>query len=139
MRAGVALNPSTPLDAVKYVLDLLDLLLVMTVNPGFGGQDYIAAMEPKIAAAKRMFDEAGVDVAIEVDGGISPTTAPRAAGAGATFLVAGSAILGHPDGKAAAVADDIIPSGMTCETRSPVIADGQSARLAGRSGQHPVH
>lgn len=102
-RAGVALNPSTPLDAVRYVLDLLDLLLVMTVNPGFGGQAYIATMEPKIAAAKRMFDEAGVDVPIEVDGGISPSTAPRAAAAGATYLVAGSAILDHPDGKAAAV------------------------------------
>ena len=104
VRAGVALNPSTPLDAVRYVVDLLDLLLVMTVNPGFGGQNYIATMEPKIAAARRMVDEEGVDVAIEVDGGISPKTAPRAAGAGATFLVAGSAILGHPDGKAAAVA-----------------------------------
>lgn len=104
-KAGVALNPSTPLDAVRHVLDLLDLLLVMTVNPGFGGQAYIATMEPKIAAATRLFDEAGVDIPIEVDGGISARTAPRAAAAGATYLVAGSAILAHPDGKAAAVTD----------------------------------
>lgn len=104
-KAGAALNPATPLEAIQHVLDQIDLLLIMTVNPGFGGQAYIRAMEPKIAEARRMIDGGGLDVSIEVDGGISPATAPRAREAGAELLVAGSAILGHPEGKGAAVAE----------------------------------
>jgi ribulose-phosphate 3-epimerase len=102
--AGVALNPSTPLGAVEHVLDEVDLLVLMTVNPGFGGQAYIEAVEPKIREARAMLDERGLATPIEVDGGIKPATIRRARAAGAEHFIAGSAILGHPDGKAAAVA-----------------------------------
>ncbi|MGH2576317.1 MAG: ribulose-phosphate 3-epimerase [Actinomycetota bacterium] len=105
VRAGVALNPATPIECVRHVLDQVDLLLVMTVNPGFGGQSYIAAMEDKVAEARNLIDGSGLATAIEVDGGISVTTAARARKAGAEFLVAGSAILGHPEGKRTAVAE----------------------------------
>jgi ribulose-phosphate 3-epimerase len=91
-RAGVALNPATPPSAVEHVLDLVDLVLVMTVNPGFGGQAYIATMEPKIAAIRRLVLDGGLDVDLEVDGGISPSTIQGAAAAGANVLVAGSAL-----------------------------------------------
>lgn len=104
LRAGVALNPATPLDAVAHVLDLMDLLLVMTVNPGFGGQRYIASMEPKIAAARRLIDTAPHPVELEVDGGIGPDTAAAVSAAGADVLCAGSALFNHPAGQAAAVA-----------------------------------
>ncbi len=104
-RAGVALNPATPLQTVAHVLDLMDLLLIMTVNPGFGGQRYITAMEPKIAAARRLIDEAGAAIDLEVDGGIGPATAPGAVAAGADILVAGSAVFNHPVGRSAAVAE----------------------------------
>lgn len=104
VRAGVALNPATPLEAVEHVLDLTDLLLVMTVNPGFGGQRYLASMEPKIAAARRLIGTASHPVELEVDGGIGPGTAGSAAAAGADVLVAGSALFNHPEGHAAAVA-----------------------------------
>ena len=80
---AVALNPHTPLDAVVHVLDLCDLVLVMTVNPGFGGQSYLASMEPKIAALAALVDDRGLDVDIEVDGGIGPATVAGAVGAGA--------------------------------------------------------
>ncbi|MGI8574291.1 MAG: ribulose-phosphate 3-epimerase [Egibacteraceae bacterium] len=102
-RAGAALNPSTPLSVVANVLDQVDLLLVMTVNPGFGGQDYLATMEPKIAAAWDMIVDAGVETVIEVDGGISSETVAGAVAAGARRLVAGSAILSHQDGRKAGV------------------------------------
>ena len=78
-QAAVALNPSTPASAVEHVLDLVDMVLVMTVNPGFGGQDYIATMEPKIAEVREMVTSRGLDVDIEVDGGISPATVAGAA------------------------------------------------------------
>jgi ribulose-phosphate 3-epimerase len=97
-KAGVALNPATPLDVVRYVLDQVDLLLVMTVNPGFGGQAYISTMEPKIRDAARMIDESGYRIDLEVDGGISPTTISGAAAAGARVLVAGSALYKHEGG-----------------------------------------
>jgi ribulose-phosphate 3-epimerase len=103
-KAGVALNPATPLDAVRHVLDLTDLLLVMTVNPGFGGQAYIATMEPKIAEAAALIEKSGYDVDLEVDGGISPDTVGGAAAAGARILVAGSALYKHEGGLADAVA-----------------------------------
>ena len=102
--AGVALNPATPAAAVSHVLDLTDMVLVMTVNPGFGGQKYIASMEPKIAEVRRMIDRSGRDINLEVDGGIGPATVAGAAAAGADVFVAGSAVFGHPEGLAAAVA-----------------------------------
>lgn len=104
-RAGVALNPATPPEAVEHVLDLCDLVLVMTVNPGFGGQDYIASMEPKIAAVRRLIVEGGHDVDLEVDGGIGPSTIQAAAVAGANVLVAGSALYRDPAGLSHAVAE----------------------------------
>ncbi|GAA0946540.1 ribulose-phosphate 3-epimerase [Pseudonocardia zijingensis] len=91
-RAGVALNPATPLAAVEHVLDLVDLLLVMTVNPGFGGQAYLAGMERKIAAARGEIDRRGLDIELEVDGGIGTTTIGGAARAGARVFCAGSAL-----------------------------------------------
>jgi ribulose-phosphate 3-epimerase len=91
-RAAVALNPATPAEAVAHVLDLCSMVLVMTVNPGFGGQDYIATMEPKIARIRRMIVEGGYDCDLEVDGGISPATVQGAVRAGANVLVAGSAL-----------------------------------------------
>lgn len=103
--AAVALNPSTPASEVAHVLDLVDLVLVMTVNPGFGGQSYISTMEPKIAEVRRMVNEAGLAdlVDVEVDGGISSSTVQGAARAGANVLVAGSALFRHSDGLGAAV------------------------------------
>ena len=91
-RPGVALNPATPLAAVEHVLDLVDLLLVMTVNPGFGGQAYLAGMERKIAAARAEIDRRGLDIELEVDGGIGPATIGGAARAGARVFCAGSAL-----------------------------------------------
>ena len=99
-KAGVALNPSTPVDAVRHVLDLVDMVLVMTVNPGFGGQAYIATMEPKIRELADLYDGD-----IEVDGGIAPDTIAGAAAAGANWLVAGSALYRDPDGLEHAVKD----------------------------------
>ena len=90
--AGVALNPATPESAVQYVLDKIDLVLVMTVNPGFGGQSFIAAMVDKIARLRAMIGAR--PITIQVDGGITPATAPLVAAAGATALVAGSAVFG---------------------------------------------
>ncbi len=102
-RAGVALNPATSLEAVRHVLDLVDLLLVMTVEPGFGGQPYIPAMEAKVAEARRLpWDR---EVPLEVDGGIKAATIAGARRAGADWFVSGSGILAHPHGKAAAVAE----------------------------------
>ena len=103
--AAVALNPATPASAVAHVLDLVDMVLVMTVNPGFGGQQYIATMEPKIAAVRRMILDGGHDVDLEVDGGIAPATVAGAATAGANVLVAGSALFRDPAGLEHAVAD----------------------------------
>ena len=96
--AAVALNPATPVDAVLHVADLVEMVLVMTVNPGFGGQAYLSSMEPKIAELRRRLDEAGHDVDVEVDGGIAPSTVAGAAAAGANVLVAGSALFRDPEG-----------------------------------------
>lgn len=105
--AAVALNPATPASAIAHVLDLVDLVLVMTVNPGFGGQQYIASMEPKIREVRAMIDAAGLSgqVDLEVDGGIGPSTIAGAAAAGANVLIAGSALYRDPEGLAHAVAD----------------------------------
>lgn len=104
-KAAVAVNPATPVSAFAHVLDLVDLVLVMTVNPGFGGQSYIATMEPKIAETRRLVLESGYDVDVEVDGGIGPSTVAAAAAAGANVLVAGSALYRDPEGLGHAVAD----------------------------------
>ena len=97
-RAGVSLNPHTPAENLQHVLDRLDLILVMTVNPGFGGQSFIHAMIDKIATIRQMTE--GRDIVIEVDGGITAETAPFVAAAGARALVAGTAIF-KGDGEAA--------------------------------------
>jgi len=96
-RAGVSLNPGTPEDVLKYVLDLTDLVLVMSVNPGFGGQDFIPAVLPKIERLRRMIDASGNPIHLEVDGGIKPGTARKVIQAGADVLVAGSAVFGAKD------------------------------------------
>jgi len=105
--AGVALNPHTPASDVKHVLELIDLVLVMTVNPGFGGQSYISSMEPKIRQVRSMVDAAGLAnaVHVEVDGGIGPSTVSAAAAAGANLLIAGSALYRDPQGLRHAVDD----------------------------------
>ena len=89
-QAGISLNPSTPENVIEYVLDRLDLVLLMTVNPGFGGQAFIPAVLEKVRRVKAMVG--GRDIAIEVDGGVTPETAPQLAAAGANVLVAGSAV-----------------------------------------------
>jgi len=95
--AGVSLNPHTPPESIEYVLDSLDLILVMTVNPGFGGQSFIESCLPKIDKLSRWIAARGLPPRIEVDGGISPETARRVADAGASVLVAGTAVFGHKD------------------------------------------
>ena len=103
-RAGVVLNPATPIEAVAWVLDLVDIILVMTVNPGFGGQQFLASQLPKIAALRRMIDASGRPITLSVDGGITHDTAPVALKAGANALVAGTAVFGATD-YAAAIAE----------------------------------
>ena len=95
--AGVVLNPATPLSQIEYVLDLCGIVLIMTVNPGFGGQEFLPAMLPKVAALRRLCDERGLDPVIEVDGGLSGANARRALEAGANAIVAGSAVFHAPD------------------------------------------
>ena len=102
MKAGVALNPATPCDHLKYVLQDIDLVLVMSVNPGFGGQKFLSAVLPKIRAIRNMFDEAGrKDVLISVDGGINAETAKLVSEAGASVVVAGASVYGSKDVAAA--------------------------------------
>jgi ribulose-phosphate 3-epimerase len=96
-RPGVALNPATPLSAVEYVLGDCEMVLVMTVNPGFGGQSYIEACTEKVRRLREMADARGLALDIEVDGGIRPETAAIAAAAGANVLVAGTAVFGATD------------------------------------------
>ena len=95
VKAGVAINPATPVDVIGHVLDKVDLVLLMTVNPGFGGQKFIHAVLPKIEAVKAMIGDR--DIEIEVDGGVTVETAPLVAKAGANVLVAGSAVFGKRD------------------------------------------
>ena len=102
-KAGVALNPATPVETIEYVLDRLDLVLLMTVNPGFGGQAFIHAVIEKVTRLKRMLGAR--DIRIEIDGGVTPETAPLIVGAGADTLVAGSAVFkGGPGAYAANIA-----------------------------------
>ena len=102
-RAGVALNPHTPVVMIDAVWDLLDHVLVMTVNPGFGGQAFLPTMLPKIAEVRERIAAHGLDVEVAVDGGIDPETAGQVVEAGANVLVAGSAVFGSPDGVAPAI------------------------------------
>ncbi|MBU0725743.1 MAG: ribulose-phosphate 3-epimerase [Alphaproteobacteria bacterium] len=90
-KAGIVLNPATPVEAVEYLLGDIDLILVMSVNPGFGGQGFIASQLDKIARLRRMIDDSGRVIELEVDGGINTRTAPQAIAAGADVLVAGTA------------------------------------------------
>ena len=97
VRAGVSINPATPLSAVEHALDLADLLLIMSVNPGFGGQKYIPYVTEKIRHAREIIKRRKLRCVIEVDGGIDLSTMPEVIAAGAEILVAGSAIFGDPD------------------------------------------
>lgn len=100
-KAGVVLNPATPIEAIVNVLDLLDIIMVMTVNPGFGGQAFIRSQLTKIVALRRLIDESGRHITLQIDGGITPQTAPDVLAAGATCLIAGTAIYGQADYKEA--------------------------------------
>lgn len=97
MKAGIALNPQTPLCVLDHLLPFLDLILIMTVNPGFGGQSFIPEMLSKIRSARRLIDESGRPILLEVDGGINASTAGEVISAGADVLVAGAAIFGNRD------------------------------------------
>jgi ribulose-phosphate 3-epimerase len=101
-RAGVSLNPHTPPDCLRYVLPEVDLILVMSVNPGFGGQSFIPSANDKLAQIRAMIDEAGLDIDLEVDGGVKPGVARQVVEAGADVIVAGSAVFNH-DSYAAAI------------------------------------
>jgi ribulose-phosphate 3-epimerase len=101
VRAGVAFNPATPLGALEHVLDVIDLALVMSVNPGFGGQSFIRGALPKIEAVRRIVSDADHPIDIEVDGGVTVDTAPLVSAAGANALVAGTAVFGAKDYAAA--------------------------------------
>jgi len=101
VKSGVALNPATPLATIEYVLDDLDLILIMSVNPGFGGQEFIPSTLPKIRRARRKLVKRGLEMEIAVDGGVNVETAPKIVEAGADVLVAGTAVFGKPDLKKA--------------------------------------
>jgi ribulose-phosphate 3-epimerase len=96
-KAGVVLSPGTPIESITWLLELADIVLVMSVNPGFGGQSFIASQLAKIAALRQLIDTTGREIALAVDGGISPETAPRVLAAGADTLIAGTAVFGAPD------------------------------------------
>lgn len=97
VKAGVSLNPATPVSTIRHVLHCVDLVLLMSVNPGYGGQKYIHAVTEKIAEARRMLDEAGSEARLQVDGGVNVETMAEVAAAGADTFVAGSAVYGKPD------------------------------------------
>jgi len=103
VKAGVAINPATPLEAVREVLPNVDLLLIMSVNPGFGGQSYIPSSSDKLRRARAMLEEIGSTAELEVDGGVIATNAAGIVESGASVLVAGSAVYGHEGGPAAGV------------------------------------
>jgi ribulose-phosphate 3-epimerase len=104
-KAGVVLNPATPIAVVEECLDQIDLVLVMSVNPGFGGQSFMSSQLSKIERLRKIIDRSGRDIVLEVDGGVTPITAPQCIAAGATALVAGTAAFkGGPDRYAANIA-----------------------------------
>lgn len=96
-KAGLVLNPGTGLDAVQWVMDKMDMLLLMSVNPGFGGQKFIPSTLQKLAQARQLIDDSGYDIRLEVDGGVGVDNIAKVAAAGADTFVAGSAIFGQPD------------------------------------------
>jgi ribulose-phosphate 3-epimerase len=101
-KAGVVFNPSTPPEAIEWMMDEIDLILVMSINPGFGGQSFMRSQLAKIERLRRMIDATGRDIPLEVDGGVTPETAPLCIAAGATALVAGTAVFkGGPSAYAA--------------------------------------
>ena len=97
MKAGVALNPATPLATIEEILPYVDMVLLMTVNPGFGGQSFIESMVPKVERLRKLITERGLDVDIQVDGGINAETSKLVRAAGANVLVAGSYVYGAED------------------------------------------
>jgi len=97
IKAGVALNPATPIETIKYVLQDVDMVLLMSVNPGFGGQSYIPVVTKKIKELRALIDEMGLDIDIEVDGGVKPSNISEVVNAGANVIVAGSAIFNAGD------------------------------------------
>jgi len=99
-KSGLVFNPATSLDALKYVMDKVDMILLMSVNPGFGGQSFIPSTLDKLREARKLIDASGLDIRLEVDGGVGPANIAAAAEAGADTFVAGSAIFGKPDYKA---------------------------------------
>lgn len=99
-KSGLVFNPATPLDDLKYVMDKVDMILLMSVNPGFGGQKFIPSTLDKLREARRLIDESGYDIRLEVDGGVSEKNIAEIAAAGADTFVAGSAIFNKPDYKA---------------------------------------
>ena len=101
VKAGVSINPATTLATLDYILEDVDMVLIMSVNPGFGGQQFISSVLPKISRLRRMLDLAGLRTDIQVDGGINAETARQVVGAGATVLVAGSYVYGAKDVNAA--------------------------------------
>jgi ribulose-phosphate 3-epimerase len=103
-KAGVVLNPGTPASVLENVMDLVDLILVMTVNPGFGGQGFIHSQLPKVATLRKMIDATGRDIHLQIDGGVTAITAPLCIEAGADVLVAGTAVFGKPDNAGAITA-----------------------------------
>jgi len=98
-KAGLVFNPAAPLDALKYVMDKVDMILLMSVNPGFGGQTFIPATLDKLREARALIDASGLDIRLEVDGGVGPANIAEIASAGADTFVAGSAIFSQPDYK----------------------------------------
>jgi ribulose-phosphate 3-epimerase len=103
-KAGVVLNPATPVESVLWVLDLVDIIMVMTVSPGFGGQAFISSQLPKVAQLRQAIDASGHNIRLQIDGGVTPQTARPLIDAGADTLVAGSAVYGKPDYAAAIAA-----------------------------------
>ena len=125
--AGVAINPATPASAIAEVLPELDLVLVMTVNPGFGGQRFIESVLPKVRRVREMIDAAGLSTELEVDGGIKPDNVARLVGAGANVIVAGSAVYNDQVSIPTAIA----------EMRSGIAGPGSAQATAPRSGAEP--
>lgn len=101
VKAGVVLNPATPVESIQHIIDEIDMVLIMSVNPGFGGQKFIPSVLPKIKRVKEMAESRGVKIEIEIDGGVNEETAKLCIDAGATVLVAGSAIYNQSDRKKA--------------------------------------
>jgi len=111
--AGIVLSPGTPVESIAWLLELADIVLVMTVNPGFGGQRFLASQLPKIAALRRMIDACGRPIRLAVDGGIAPDTAALVLAEGADTLISGSAVFGAPDRAAVISALRGDPTGRT--------------------------